>query len=371
MPHVLRSRFATVAVGATVLGVTAALVPAVSNAADTTATPAATADVVWADQASDFTVVPDAEGPAPIAEGWNLFANVLGTNASTNVSDYLSFGANGITAKDGQFVPLVHPLSSAVTADGLAALVSNATANVGTDAEVGLVLSDADTPTTLNDTVYATNGFAGDATTWNGDETTAELATQLTADHEVVSGYFIVLVGGNLPAARTAPNGAQNLFTAPAVATSRAAAVPAAAVTPAAAGAASIAVGDTTTYFTPQPTATLTLTTTSATVSAATTTGVPFTASGFAPGETVTAGIGGGERGDDIAGVTFVADADGNVAGTLVLPASFVTTAGDYTLALIGSSSQQSAQATITITADPAAPAPVAVPVSGRATFTG
>jgi hypothetical protein len=118
-------------------------------------------------------------------------------------------------------------------------------------------------------------------------------------------------------------------------------------------------IDDTTTYFTPQPTAAARLLTTSATLTEATTTGVRVQGSGFAPNEVVTAAVGDAADAVAIPGVQFRADADGNVSGTIVLPADLVDSAGTYVLGLVGLSSGQTATA------------PVAVPVPGTATFTG
>lgn len=401
----LCSRSAALAVGATVLGLTVALVPAVSNAADPVATPTATPIVTWADSASDFTAVSLSFGATPLPAGWSFVPDAAGADGSSDISDAVTFDASGISAKQGKFVPLLRRLSAPVSPDDLPALVATATANVGSTTRVGLLLSKAAAPTVLDNTVDAPDGFVGTATTWSGNtgagRSTADLAAELRAEDEVVSGYYVVINSSSvvLDEQQDVPDGAEQLRTAPATTGTRATtavrpaagttAVRAAAVTPAANGAASIAVGDTTTYFTPQPTAAMTLATTSATVSAATTTGVPFTATGFAPGEAVTAAIGTATPLAD----SFVADADGAVSGTLLVPSASVPAAGRYALTLVGSSSQQSAQAVVTITADPAAPAPgpitapaptpvttpaptrapapVADPVTGRATFTG
>jgi len=142
----------------------------------------------------------------------------------------------------------------------------------------------------------------------------------------------------------------------------------------------SITVGGVTTRFTPAPTFTVAPGTVPA--AALRTTGVAVSASGFLPGETVTAGYGAGSTGNALA-TTFVADADGAVAGTLVVPAD--TAGGDYTLTLVGSTSALRLQAALVVTADPAVPAPaapaagavpsavapVATPVRAAASFTG
>ncbi|WP_175472160.1 hypothetical protein, partial [Curtobacterium sp. MCBA15_003] len=129
-------------------------------------------------------------------------------------------------------------------------------------------------------------------------------------------------------------------------------------------------VDDTTTYFTPQPTAAVRAVAASTSLTEATTTGVRVQGSGFAPYETVTAAIGDEADATVIPGVQFTADADGNVSGSIVLPADLVDAAGTYALGLVGLSSAQSATTAIVITAD-AGTAPVAVPVPGTAAFTG
>jgi len=369
---VLRSRIAAAAVGATVLGITAALVPTVSNAADP-AVATATPVVQWADSADDFTAVPVSESDVPLSDGWNFLVGYNGEDpATTSITDVATFDSNGIAAKPDQFVPLLHALPSAVSPDDVPALVSTASANVGTGSQVGLTVGDAATPSITDGTVFATNGFTGDTTTWDGSESTTDLVTDLKADDKVVTGYFVTLGSIQLQQQqqqqqRSIPNAPQGLFANPTAATSRVAAV-AAAVTPVAGGAASIAVGDTTTYFTPQPTAAATVGAASYTVTQATTSGVQVTGSGFAPNEVISFGLSLDGNGGELEGLTLVADADGNVSGTIVLPASFVPGPGTYSLAVVGNSSGQSLFTPLVITADPA---PVATPISGRATFTG
>jgi len=142
----------------------------------------------------------------------------------------------------------------------------------------------------------------------------------------------------------------------------------------------SITVDGVTTRFTPTPTFTVTPGTVPA--AALRTTGVAVSATGFLPGETVATGYGTGRTGNAL-DTTFVADVNGAVSGTLVVPADAV--GGDYTLTLIGTTSALRLQAALVVTADPAVPAPaapaagavpsavapVATPVRAAASFTG
>ncbi|WP_144761661.1 hypothetical protein [Curtobacterium sp. 9128] len=393
----LRSRIAAAAVGVSVLGVTAALVPTVSNAADTTVT-AATPSVTWADKASDFTpIAPESD---TIPAGWSFvgFSPDSSDDAPTSIDQLATFSASGIAAKDDSYVVLVHATKTVVTPDALPALVAAASATTGAQTDFGLVTADAADPSRITGSTY-TESLQGASTTWDGrtgDETTAELVAELKQENEVVIGYAVELYGTS-----AAPLSSDSDTTEPdatatdpvqtgeqsagAPTTNARIATPEstlekllpaprantfalrAAVTPAASGIADLVFGDLTTYFTPEPTAAATATATSLTVTQATTTGYTVSGSGFAPGETVTVGFSQGQSGSELPG-TLVANADGAVTGTVVLPSG--TTAGTYALVLVGSSSAQTASIAITVTADPAV-APVATPVSGRATFTG
>jgi hypothetical protein len=400
---VLRSRITAAAVGVSVLGVTAALVPTVSNAADDTVV-AATPHVTWADSAADFTRIDlDAERPV-IPAGWSWFgldATAGQAEDADSLDDVATFGADGISAKPDTAVYLLHGFTDTVTPTELPAVVEGARSAAGESTVVGLLVADASDPKTVVTTAYAEAGLTGDDTTWayedDGSESTADLATDLAGDHRVVFGYVVGLAGAQSDTAEpeptatptatptagptATPTGAPTATpTAPTsdslerfLPTEAAAAAPSArvvraAVAPSDTGIASLRIDDTTSYFTPQPTAAVALAARSLTVTQATTTGFRVTGSGFAPGETVSVGLAQGQSAVELPG-TLLADADGKVAGTVVLPAA--TTAGDRSLVLVGASSGQRAAVGITVTADPSAVAPVATPVTGRATFTG
>jgi hypothetical protein len=392
---VLRSRIAAAAVGVSVLGVTAALVPTVSNAADGTVV-AATPHVTWADSAADFTHIDlDAERPV-IPAGWSWFgldATAAQAEDADSLDDVATFGADGISAKPDTAVYLLHGFTDTVTPAELPAVVKDARSAAGESTVVGLLVADASDPKTVVTTVSAEAGLTGADTTWtyeaDGAESTADLATDLAADDRVVFGYVVGLAGeqteastpapttpptatptGAPTAAPTAPtsDSLERFLPTEAPAAAPSARVMRAAVAPSDTGIASLRIDDTTSYFTPQPTAAVALAARSLTVAQATTTGFQVTGSGFAPGETVSVGLAQGQSAVELPG-TLLADADGNVAGTVVLPAA--TTAGDRSLVLVGASSGQRAAVGITVTADPSAVAPVATPVTGRATFTG
>jgi hypothetical protein len=143
----------------------------------------------------------------------------------------------------------------------------------------------------------------------------------------------------------------------------------AAAASDTAATVATLSVDNATTHFTPTPT--LTLGATSTTVSAFSTTGVTVTATGFLPGETVSSAYATDASGDTLP-ATFVADAGGNVSGTVVGPAGIA--AGNYSIVLVGETSAVSVSTPLAVTADPAVAIPTAqVPVAVRAaaTFAG
>lgn len=125
---VLRSRIAAAAVGVSVLGVTAALVPTVSNAADNSVAPA-TSVVTWADSAADFTAIDTQADTPAIPAGWSwLGIQQGGSGYATSLDQVASFGADGVTAKDGSAVLLLHPLQSTVAPNALAGLIDDAAA---------------------------------------------------------------------------------------------------------------------------------------------------------------------------------------------------------------------------------------------------
>ncbi|MFS0852042.1 hypothetical protein [Microbacterium sp. 179-I 3D4 NHS] len=364
-----RTRFTAAALSAAVLGLTAALIPTASiAAADPVATPPASPQVTWADGPDHFTPFDGA-----ITDEWRWLAPF--SSEEDSLGDFAAFDANGVHGNGVDPLALVHGFPKPVQPAAVPALIAGASANAGPAVTVGLLVSDTvvdtDVPSQSFRTVFAAEGLQGPATQWDGygDGTvsTAVLAQLLDEEEATVLGYFV-----SFPSApvRTDDPGAEDadpsdeqfleLLSAPAGVALRAA-------VPDFAGIADLRFGDLTTYFTPQPTAALTLARASFTSVQASTTGIPVSGTGFAPGETVTVGLGTGQSGGEIEGVTFVADADGNVSGTVVLPAGLEP--GDfYTLALVGASSGQFASNAFAIAA---AAAPVAVPVPGEATFTG
>nr|WP_314841749.1 hypothetical protein [uncultured Microbacterium sp.] len=377
----IRPRFAAAALSAAVLGLTAVLVPTASIAEPVTAVPAASAEVIWADAADEFSVF----APGPVASDfvipneWQWTA--LETSPNTALGEYATFDANGLNSKDLAPLAIVHGLPAPVAPSDLASALADASDNAGANAQVGLFAQPAnpDEPLFPVQTLYTVGGFNGADTLWTigGNEpwSTEELAARLVEADAVVTGYFVTFFGVTQPPVdeeTVDPPVEQpelnrqlqsELFTAPeGMPALRAAAVPGAS------GIASIRFGDLTTYFTPQPTATLTLERPSYTTTESSTTGITVSATGFAPGEVVTVGVGRGQSGDEVPGVTFVADADGNVSGTVVFPVDFVGVGDFYTLALVGSSSGQFASSPFAITAGGA---PVAVPVSGEADYAG
>lgn len=98
--------------------------------------------------------------------------------------------------------------------------------------------------------------------------------------------------------------------------------------------------------------------------------GQTVTLHGFIPGETVDAGFGTGGYGGPT-GDSAVADASGAVTFSYVFDDA--APGSGYSMNGIGRTSQANAFATFTVVADPqvASPAPVAVPVTGNASFTG
>lgn len=364
-----RSRLAVAALSAAALGLAAVLVPTASIAEPITETPAASAEVIWADGADDFVSV-DVEGESLSIpqDTWSWTAPVI---EGASLGDYAAFDANGVTRKGDEPFALLRASSSPVTGADLPAVLDDASLNAGAEVGFGVLVATAEDPDQFVGTAIAIGGFQGPDTQWQADGTfdSAGFAAWLTEEDLVVVGYALSFPGA-LPPVSPEPTATLNsdedvlvplseLLTAPAQGFA------ARAAEPGAVGAASLRFGDLTTYFTPQPTAVLTLASANVTSTQATTAGVAVTGSGFAPGETVTVGIGTGAMGDQLP-VTFVADADGNVSGTVVLPATWAE-AGQYSLVLIGASSGQFASSALVITAA----APVAVPVPGRATYTG
>jgi hypothetical protein len=407
---VLRSRVTAAAFGVSVLGLTAALVPTISVAADDTVAPA-TSVVSWADGADDFTAIDTDSATPAIPAGWSWLGLQEGseTEYATALDQVATFSVKGITAKDGAAVVLLHGLQATVTPDAVSALVADASATAGGDTEVGLLIAKASSPKLVEETVYSDGGLQGADTQWlsgGSAESTGDLAAELTANGEVVFGYAVLLNGSTIAAPPTTdepaptatptptatatptatplptqtPTVTPNAAPSARVATpesglekllpqSSAAAAPSAraAVVPADSGIADLVIDDTTTYFTAQPTAAAKTVTSPLTVSQATSTGFTVNGTGFAPGETIRVALTASETGIPLPG-TLVADADGAFTATVVLPAD--TTPSSWNVEFTGVSSAQVAYAPIDIVADPAV-APVATPISGRATFTG
>ena len=404
---VLRSRITAAAVGATVLGVSAALVPTVSTALVTST--AASAIVTWTDSADDFTAAPT--GTFPLTDQW-YWASVTDLDGGGSITDHATLDEDGLSVSEGEAVGLVRGLNKPVPASSVPALAAGISMTTTGATSFGLAVQEGG-DTSAQTVVFATDapetgdgvGISDGTSNWIDPATgEVESTTELTADLEAADAQvvgYVVYVGIDVAADTTAPPTTEPTETpaptdeptpAPTVdGTPAPTALPSSELkslaAPLEANGQSLAadasgsisalrVDDTTTYFTPQPTAAAELLTPTATLTEATTTGVRIQGSGFAPNELVGAGVGTGAQGTDIPGVAFRADADGNVSGTIVLPADFVNTAGAYSVGLVGASSAQAAQAALTVTADPAAAgdpgtAPVAVPVPGTANFTG
>ncbi|PYY54179.1 hypothetical protein DEJ17_14455 [Curtobacterium sp. MCSS17_011] len=399
---VLRSRITAAAVGVTVLGVTAALVPTVSTASVSTG--AASAIVTWTDSADDFTAAPT--GTFPLTDQW-YWASVTDLGAGGTITDHATIDEDGLSVSEGEAVGLVRGLNKPVVASNFPALAAGISTTTTGATSFGIAVQEGgdDSAQTV---VFATDetsddGISDGASNWIDPSTgEVESTTTLTADLEAADAQvvgYVVYVGIDIageviapptetpdptdtptPAAPTvdgapaptaeAPGAELKSLAAPLQANDQALAADASGSISA------LRIDDTTTYFTPQPTAAAKLLTPTATLTEATTTGVRIQGSGFAPNELVGAGVGTGAQGTEIPGVAFRADAEGNVSGTIVLPADFVNTAGAYSVGLVGASSAQAAQVELTVTADPAAAgdpgtAPVAVPVPGTANFTG
>ncbi|MFK0401244.1 hypothetical protein ACIQTT_02845 [Microbacterium sp. NPDC090225] len=378
----IRSRLAVASLSASALGLAAVLVPTASIAEPITETPAASARVIWADAPDDFTPFAPTEldEEFAIADEWQWIA-FAGTEGST-LSDFGTFDANGFTSNATSPIGLVHGVPAPVSGDEFIAFMENSSTNSGAEVETGVFIAGDGVEAPQVTTIATVDGFHGISTQWGAGEvgmSTEQFASELAESGYAVIAYYAILPG-DAPVITSPPADPENppvlrqaapsvLDDAPTFEERLAAqgggvALRAAAV-PEAAGIASFRIGDLTTYFTPQPTAALALGSASITVSQATTTGFTVSGSGFAPGEIVSSGIGTGAMGDSLPD-TFVADADGNVSGTIVLPAAWAT-AGDYFIVLVGESSGQVASSALAITGA----APVAVPVPGEATYTG
>ena len=87
---------------------------------------------------------------------------------------------------------------------------------------------------------------------------------------------------------------------------------------------------------------------------------------GFIPGESVQPSFGSGQSGEDF-GSPIVADADGVVTVVFVIPGA---TVGTYTFGAFNAESVGAAVA-VAVVADGTSVATPAVPISGKASFTG
>lgn len=407
----LRSRIVAAAVGAAALGVSAALVPTVSTAgtvAGTTASPV----VQWKDAADDFTRV-SPTGDVPLDEDW-YWAPLAADGDAESITDVAALDEDGLSVSAGDAVGLVHGLSSPVDGAGLSDLVADAAVDSTGAVGFGLAVQEAGTDT-AQQAVIAVGGLQGDDTEWSrlgtsgsATESTADLAAELTDAGDEVVGY-VLYVGfdpttgttptpgdGTTPGdGATTPPAAEptaDPTTAPADPTTPPAAEPTAdPTTPpadgtepvggtepvallsqserlaadASAAVSAVRVGDTTSYFTPQPTAAATA---GQVPLAQAVSGFQVSGTGFAPNEVVAASVSQGDQTSTDETNASVADEDGNVVVTVRLPEG-AATAGAYSVTLLGASSGQTATASSVFVAD--GTAPVAVPVPGRATFTG
>lgn len=401
---VLRSRITAAAVGATVLGVSAALIPTVSTAVVTST--AASAIVTWTDSADDFTAAPT--GTFPLTDQW-YWASVTDLDGGGSITDHATLDEDGLSVSEGEAVGLVRGLNKPVPASSVPALAAGISMTTtgatsfglavqeGGDASAQTVVFATDAPET-GDGVGISDGTSNWIDPATGEvESTTELTADLEAADAQVVGY-VVYVGIDVAADTTAPPTPEPTETpaptdeptpAPTVdGTPAPTALPSSELkslaAPLEANGQSLAadasgsisalrIDDTTTYFTPQPTATIDAPT-SVRVSQ-TLTGFQVTGAGFAPNESVAATITQGGETYSIRTNASVADDEGDIVVVVVLPEGAVS-AGAYTATLEGRSSSQTASADGTFIADPAAAgdpgtAPVAVPVPGTANFTG
>jgi hypothetical protein len=401
---VLRSRITAAAVGATVLGVSAALVPTVSTALVTST--AASAIVTWTDSADDFTAAPT--GTFPLTDQW-YWASVTDLGGGGSITDHATLDEDGLSVSEGEAVGLVRGLNTPVPASSVPALAAGISMTTTGATSFGLAVQEGG-DTSAQTVVFATDapetgdGVGVDDGTSNWiDPATGEVesTTELTADLEAADAQvvgYVVYVGIDVAADTTAPPTTEPTETpaptdqptpAPTVdgapaptelpgteLKSLAAPLEAngqALAADASGSVSALRIDDTTTYFTPQPTATADAPT-SVRVSQ-TRTGFQVMGAGFAPNESVAATITQGGETYSIRTNASVADDEGDVVVVVVLPEGAVS-AGAYTATLEGRSSSQTASADGAFIADPAAAgdpgtAPVAVPVPGTANFTG
>ncbi|MBB1196051.1 hypothetical protein [Curtobacterium flaccumfaciens] len=401
---VLRSRITAAAVGATVLGVSAALVPTVSTALVTST--AASAIVTWTDSADDFTAAPT--GTFPLTDQW-YWASVTDLDGGGSITDHATLDEDGLSVSEGEAVGLVRGLNKPVPASSVPALAAGISMTTTGATSFGLAVQEGG-DTSAQTVVFATDapetgdgvGISDGTSNWIDPATgEVESTTELTADLEAADAQvvgYVVYVGIDVAADTTAPPTPEPTETpaptdeptpAPTVdGTPAPSALPSSELkslaAPLEANGQSLAadasgsisalrIDDTTTYFTPQPTATADAPT-SVRVSQ-TLTGFQVTGAGFAPNESVAATITQGGETYSIRTNASVADDEGDIVVVVVLPEGAVS-AGAYTATLEGRSSSQTASADGTFVADPAAAgdpgtAPVAVPVPGTANFTG
>lgn len=379
-----RSRLAVASLSAAALGIAAVLVPTASIAEPITEMPAASAQVIWADAADEFVYTQLDGGLIELADEWRW--TVPFGAPSTSLGDYGTFDENGFTANGSAPVAFVHGVSAPIPGSEFEAFIENSATNAGAQVLTGVFYAEPGEESVAL-VAQSVDGVHGADTQWyvsgNVPLTTAEFAVSLDESGAQVVGYFVIFPGQpiELPEPPTeqevppteqpnvellaAPETPEDATTFEDLLTAHNTDAALRAAVPAAGGIASLRIGDLTTYFTPQPTAALALSSASITVAQATTTGFTVSGSGFAPGEIVSSGIGTGAMGDSLPD-TFIADADGNVSGTIVLPAAWAA-AGDYFIVLVGESSGQVASSALAITGA----APVAVPVPGEATYTG
>ncbi|PZF37188.1 MULTISPECIES: hypothetical protein [unclassified Curtobacterium] len=401
---VLRSRITAAAVGATVLGVSAALVPTVSTALVTST--AASAIVTWTDSADDFTAAPT--GTFPLTDQW-YWASVTDLDGGGSIADHATLDEDGLSVSEGEAVGLVRGLNKPVPASSVPALAAGISMTTTGATSFGLAVQEGG-DTSAQTVVFATDapetgdgvGISDGTSNWIDPATgEVESTTELTADLEAADAQvvgYVVYVGIDVAADTTAPPTPEPTETpaptdeptpAPTVdGTPAPSALPSSELkslaAPLEANGQSLAadasgsisalrIDDTTTYFTPQPTATADAPT-SVRVSQ-TLTGFQVTGAGFAPNESVAATITQGGETYSIRTNASVADDEGDIVVVVVLPEGAVS-AGAYTATLEGRSSTQTASADGAFIADPAAAgdpgtAPVAVPVPGTANFTG
>lgn len=401
---VLRSRITAAAVGATVLGVSAALVPTVSTAVVTST--AASAIVTWTDSADDFTAAPT--GTFPLTDQW-YWASVTDLDGGGSITDHATLDEDGLSVSEGEAVGLVRGLNKPVPASSVPALAAGISMTTTGATSFGLAVKEGG-DVSAQTVVFATDapetgdgvGISDGTSNWIDPATgEVESTTELTADLEAADAQvvgYVVYVGIDVAADTTAPPTPEPTETpaptdeptpAPTVdGTPAPSALPSselkslaapleangqALAADASGSISALRIDDTTTYFTPQPTATIDAPT-SVRVSQ-TLTGFQVTGAGFAPNESVAATITQGGETYSIRTNASVADDEGDIVVVVVLPEGAVS-AGAYTATLEGRSSSQTASADGTFVADPAAAgdpgtAPVAVPVPGTANFTG